>query len=246
MYISVLLPSILALIALYKNKLTLPGLIAAWIMGIIITYFGGISAFIALALTFILTIMSDKLKKTKEDKRRNIYQIFSNVLTCSVSLVLYYFFKNEVFIVVYYAVIGGSLADTLASSIGPLAKEKPIHPLTLKKMEIGESGAISILGLVVSLLGGLIIGVVYYFTYFKVLNLVLISLMGLFGSYVDSLLGALFQAKYECNKCHEYTENSIHCGLNAKLIKGIGFINNNAVNFSSNVIIFLITLLLYV
>lgn len=63
MYLSILLPSVFALFALWKKKVTKPGIIAAWLMGVIITYFGGLYAFGALALTFVLTISSDKIKR---------------------------------------------------------------------------------------------------------------------------------------------------------------------------------------
>ena len=143
MYIAVLLPSILALFALYKRKLTLSAVIAAWIMGIMITYCAGIPGFIALAGTFIGTILSDKLKKDKDDATRNVYQIFSNVLVASLCTLLYFVKKNDIFYVMYYAVIGSSLADTFASSFGALSKQEPINPINFRKMKKGESGAIS-------------------------------------------------------------------------------------------------------
>ena len=40
MYLSILLPSVFALFALWKKKVTKPGIVAAWLMGVIITYFG--------------------------------------------------------------------------------------------------------------------------------------------------------------------------------------------------------------
>ena len=67
MYLSILLPSVFALFALWKKKVTKPGIIAAWLMGVIITYFGGLYAFGALALTFVL-IFVFKLKYSTVNK----------------------------------------------------------------------------------------------------------------------------------------------------------------------------------
>ncbi len=241
MYIAVLLPSLLALFALYKNKITVSGTIAAWIMGIIITYVGGIYAFIALALTFFLTILSDKLKKKDRDEKRTIYQMFSNVLTATCALIIYYFKQSEIFIVMYYAVMGGSLADTLASSIGSLAKGKNINPLTFKKMNKGESGAVSSLGLSASFLGGFVIGAVYYLSGGDIVNYLIIIIMSALDSYADSVMGAYLQGKYKCSKCNKISEYKEHCGEKTTLIRGFNFINNDIVNLLSNIIVFITT-----
>ena len=121
MYLAVLLPSIFALYALYKKKLTNLAVLCAWVMGVVIAYCGGLFPFFALALTFVLTLLSDKLKKGEKDEKRNAYQMISNILTSFVAIVLFYVTKQDVFYVTYYVVIGTSLADTLASSLGSLS-----------------------------------------------------------------------------------------------------------------------------
>ena len=244
MYIAVLLPSILALFALYKKKITISGIIAAWIMGIIITYVGGLPTFIALALTFLLTIISDKLKKDSKDETRTIYQILSNVLTATCALIVYYFKSNEIFLVMYYAVIAASLADTLASSIGSLSKGKNINILTFSEMKKGESGAVSSLGLSASFLGGLIIGGIYYFFGGDAVNYLIIIIMSAFGSLIDSIMGAFLQGKYVCSKCKKQVEDRVHCDREAKLVKGFSFMNNDSVNLLSNVLVFIVTYLI--
>ena len=241
MYLAILLPSILALFALWKKKITVPGIIAAWIMGIIITYAGGIYSFIALALTFILTILTDKLKKKNRDEKRTIYQMFSNILTATCALIIYYFKQNEIFIVMYFAVIGGSLADTLASSIGSLSKGININPLTFKRMNKGESGAVSSLGMSASFLGGFIIGGIYYLSGGYIVNYLIIILMSALGSYVDSVMGAYLQGKFKCSKCKEIVETKFHCNKKTKLVKGLSFMNNDMVNLLSNIIVFIVT-----
>lgn len=246
LYISVLLPSIFALYALYKNKITIPGIILAWILGIIITYCGGIFAFIALALTFVLTILSDKLKKDKEDEVRTIYQIISNVLTAALCMVLYYIKGSYIFAVMYYAVIAGSLGDTFASSFGSISHEKPRNPLTFKIMKKGESGAVSIVGICASLLAGFIIAAVYYTAYKNISNSLMIVLMGGVGSYFDSIMGAITQAKYECTVCHKQVEKPIHHKKKTKLLKGYVFMDNNTVNLLSNILVFILTYIILI
>ncbi|MDD2409927.1 MAG: DUF92 domain-containing protein [Bacilli bacterium] len=241
MFLSVLFPSILALFALYKNKITNSGIILSWLLGIIICCLGGYTAFLALTIVFILTILSDKIKSTRDDKTRNIMQIISNVLTASICIVLFYFTSNNIFYIMYYCVIAGSLSDTLASSIGTLSKSKPINIFTLKKLKIGESGGVSLLGLFISLVGGMVMGSIYLIAQFNLMNFIIISVMGFLGSVFDSVIGTLFEAKYKCLKCHKKTNNKIHCMKKTKLIKGYSFIDNNMVNLLSNIFVFLIS-----
>ena len=242
MYIAVLLPSILALVALFKNKLTYAGLISAWLMAIIITYCGGLYPSIALALTFILTILSDNLKKKKDkDGKRTAYQMISNVLTCTLCTILYYYKQNDMFIVMYYAVLGGSLADTLASSIGALAKGTTYDPLTFRKMSKGESGAISTLGLAASVIGGMIVGGIHYLNGGWSYEYIIIIIMSTLGSYVDSVMGAYLQGKFKCSKCNKQVEEDKHCGRKTKLINGYAFMTNDTVNLISNIIVFIST-----
>jgi uncharacterized protein (TIGR00297 family) len=246
MYLAVLLPSVFALFALYKNKLTLPAIILSWIFGVVIAYFGDLFAFTSLVLTFILTIVSDKLKiKKKKDntlkaERRNIWQIVCNVLIPALCIVIYKICNNEKFYLLYFMVICSSLADTLASSIGSLTNKGCFNPLNFKNMKKGESGAVSFLGLGASLTAGIFVGLPYFLKNYTIINYLYIILVGFLGAYFDSLLGYLWQGKFECSKCHEIVESKWHCEKPARLIKGINFIDNNVVNFLNNFFAFVI------
>lgn len=243
MYLSLLLPSILALYALYKNKLSVPAIILAWLLGFVICYYGDYYAFAALCTTFILTILSDKIKKNKGE-RRNIYQIVCNVLIPAFSIILYKVSDNNNFYIIYYCVIGGSLADTLASSIGLLSKGVIFNPLTFKRMKKGTSGAVSLLGYLASFMGGVIIGFIYFIKVHNIKIWLLISLMAFLGSYLDSVFGVLIQGLYKCKICKKECEEKIHCNKKTTLIKGFSFVNNNVVNFLNNLCIFIISFII--
>ncbi|NLL01464.1 MAG: DUF92 domain-containing protein [Mollicutes bacterium] len=239
-----IIPTILALYAGYAKKVTIPGTLLAWLFGIIIYTWGNYPAFIALATVFILTILSDKIKKTKKDGTRNIKQMISNVLTATLCIILHYITDNNVFYIMYYCVIGSSLADTLASSIGTLSRKKPINIFTMKKIETGQSGGVSLLGIFASLCGGMIVGVIYLEVDANFSNFLLISFMGLCGSIFDSILGTIFEAKYQCIVCKKQVEEKKHCNKKTKLIKGFPMIDNNMVNLLSNIFVFVICYIL--
>jgi uncharacterized protein (TIGR00297 family) len=241
MYLSILLPSILALFALWKRKLTLSAIVLAWVIGVVVTYFGGYYVFTALAIAFILTIVSDKLKKSNKDDTRNIYQIISNVLTSALCIVLFAITDNHLFFKMFFAVVACSLGDTLSSSIGIFSRKKPINMFTFERIEKGASGGISALGCVAALLAGAIIGVIYLIYDFDLVAFSFITLFGLVGSLLDSVMGLVLQSQYRCVKCKKVVEVKKHCRHKTKQIRGFAFVDNNIVNLLSNVIVLILS-----
>lgn len=58
---------------------------------------------------------------------------------------------------------------------------------------------------------------------------------GLVGSLTDSLLGARLQVMYRCEVCGRELEKKRHCDAPALRVRGIGWMNNDAVNLISSV-----------
>lgn len=94
-------------------------------------------------------------------------------------------------------------ADTWASELGVLAVGKPRLITTLQPVPVGTNGGVSALGLAASAMGGLFIGIVFYVCGLFTLEhsdgwsqwpILLIGVgSGVFGSLLDSLLGATLQ-----------------------------------------------------
>ena len=243
--ISIILSLLLGLIVHLKKALTMPALIPAVLFSTLITYFGGITSFIILVVVFLGSIITKLFNKNKKRYKRKLIQIISNVGVGTLSLIIYKITANDIYLLVYASVMAESLADTLASDIGILSKREPINILTLKKGERGLSGNISILGLISALIGSLLIGTIYYIGIEKnIISFLIIVLSGFLGSLVDSILGASIQVKYRCEKCKKITERKEHCGKKTNYYKGIKWIDNNLVNLLSNLIIFIILLII--
>ncbi len=251
---SLLLSTTLTAVAAFKRALTKTGLVLAWTCCLIITYFGGITAFSILAATLFFTVLSDKIAGKRADPKgirrksgaRDHVRVFCNVGVGTLAMTLCGITGEHSFYLIYAAVMAGSLADSLASKFGPLAKTLPFDICTLRRTEVGISGGVTLLGLGSSLIGGVLIGCIYTLgSSFNFTNGVLIAGCGLVGSVADSVLGSLAQVKYKCPICKMVTERENHCGMPTTAIRGVRWVNNDMVNFLNNVTVFLLALMIF-
>lgn len=135
--------------------------------------------------------------------------------------------------------------DTWASELGTvLASGDPFLITTWKRVPRGTNGGVSVIGLVVSFLGGVLIGFVHFLTncYFIDGDVLRVSslqwplilfggIAGLLGSVIDSLLGATmqFSGQSEAGKIVEAPGKAV------KHISGIRILDNHSVNLISSI-----------
>jgi len=100
--------------------------------------------------------------------------------------------------------IAAANADTWASEIGKLYRDRNVSIVTFKPIKKGESGGISLLGTLASVLGSALIALSFSVMYGfatdfgmqLVVKSLLITLCGIIGSIADSYLSILLQGKY--------------------------------------------------
>ena len=135
----------------------------------------------------------------------------------------------------FAAALAAVNADTWATELGVLNPNPPRLITDLRKrVEKGTSGAISVYGTSAALLGAAIIGLLAA-VLFPTSNgsiFFLVTLSGLVGSLIDSLLGATVQAIYFCPTDNKETEkHPLHtCGTPTIQIRGWRWLNNDWVN----------------
>lgn len=139
-----------------------------------------------------------------------------------------------------------SNGDTWASELGTvISRGAPYLITTRKRVPRGTNGGVSLGGLVVSLLGGLLIGLTFFVsTVYSVDSALLLrapsqwpiiiigGIAGLFGSIVDSLLGATLQYSGMDQK-GRIVERP---GDGVKYISGRRILDNHSVNLVSSII----------
>lgn len=245
--ISVGASTALALIAVIQKALTRSAVLVAWLCSIVITFCGGITGFAILASTFAFTVIAGKIKRERraiekevhnKTGRRDTWQVFCNVGTGSIALLIGKLTGEPLFELIYAAIMASSLADSLASELGILSRGEPFDICTFRRIQRGISGGVSVLGLASSLLGAMIIAVVYSIGRgWDIGNVVFISLCGFAGALADSILGSVLQIKYRCAVCGIATEKLRHCERQTLPIKGFKCITNDTVNIMSNILV---------
>ncbi len=250
----ILTPAIIA-IAYKKRALTAGGVIAAFVVDVLISLSLGNLGFIILLTFFIGGIAVDKIKKThikagqnieKRGEYRNHTQVLANSLVAAAAAVLYFATAKPVFAIAFAASLAEAFADTAASGIG-IISGKAFDILRMKKCTPGLSGGVSVLGLVASLSAAAIVSLISLgFEFVRVNDLVIIISAGFFGALFDSLLGSWLQIKYKCTVCGAVVEREEHCGQLTEKHSGIKFINNDVVNFLSTVFAALFAAVLYI
>jgi len=225
----------------------------AFMMGWIVFGFGQF-AFSSVMLFFFFSSSlwsnlgsAQKVKLTTNAQnvnQRDAWQILANGLVPTLLLIFWFNFQESIFILLFLISFAAATADTWATEIGVLSKSEPRSILGFKKVPRGTSGGITILGTMAGFGGSVaivILGLFLFSTFlpfpFTWQNALLAAVLGLTAQIFDSILGASFQAKYQCLKCKRICEEGKHClGAGTELISGWKWMNNNVVNFLSVVI----------
>ncbi len=169
------------------------GLILALLMGVAVYYFGGVK-YLALMLIFLFFAVAATKYENRKKREMGIYEherswenVFSNGLLPTLLAIL----SSDIGPIPYITSVAAVTADKFGSELGVLS-DKPISLENLKPARPGKSGAISVLGLIVSLAGGTLIGLAAMFI-FKInpTKALFIGIAGLVGSLVDSIFGVL-------------------------------------------------------
>ncbi|KAK2523701.1 Tmem19 [Columba livia] len=268
---SVLVPLVIATQGFRKKSLDHSGALGGLVVGFILTV-ANYSFFTSLLVFFVTSSKLTKWKKDikkqidseyKEGGQRNWVQVVSNggvptelallyMIECGPGEIPIDFSKEYTASWMCLSLLGAlacSAGDTWASEIGSvMSKSKPRLITTWKKVPVGTNGAITLVGLVSSLLGGMAVGIAYFITQLIFVTdleisapqwpvIVFGAAAGLLGSIVDSYLGATMQYS-------GFDENIgmvvNHQTKDSKHISGKPILDNNAVNLFSSIIIALV------
>jgi len=242
-----LLPLTTGLIALKAKAVDFGGAIACILIGFLILIGGGLYWFTIMVVFFIVSTQFTKLRYSFKEELgfaqekggvRSWPNAMANGGVAAILAVAEFLFGGGIYGAAFLGAMASATADTLATEIGLLSKQKPKLITNLRKtVPIGTSGGVTPIGTISALFASFFIGAVATLLgiveapYIKTLTLVTAG--GIIGSIIDSILGATFQRIGLCKICQKTTEKLRHCGKPSKRLRGLNFMDNNVVNFFS-------------
>lgn len=241
-----------------RESVSISGFISMILISSIFIWNNGLLYLIVLFSMFLSSSLISKYKKEfktkltekvlKKHGPRDMVQAFSNLGVAFICFLIYVFTKNEVYIIALYCSVATSNADSWASEIGVLSTSKPVLITNFKKCKPGISGGITLLGTFSGVLGSIFIALIAVIIHdISDLNInktqlfLLISLSGIFGFILDSILGATIQIVY-INEQNEETENLAFGKIKSR---GIQLVNNDMINFISSVFVAILIVVSY-
>ncbi|KAI5745396.1 hypothetical protein M8J76_010698 [Diaphorina citri] len=228
-FAATLIPIVIATWGLKRKSLTLSGALLGVVVGFVLT----ISSYAFLSCLMVFFVTSSRVTKFRSNIKRQIEEDFKEggqrnwvQVLCNggmaTQLAVFYILdagcgeKPVDFVQDYRSswlalgILGAFSCcngDTWASEIGTvMGSGQPYLITSLKKVPRGTNGGVSLVGLLVSFIGGVVVGVAYYATLRYLVDaswlltspsqwpvIPICGFGGLAGSIIDSLLGATVQ-----------------------------------------------------
>ena len=240
-YITIGISAILAVSASFMRLLTVPAAITAAVMltaAAVFWGFTGMTLYLALfALSSLIGAVGGKKRKErvmrihKRTGARKVVQVLANGLPALVMTAIWFFTGLAPFKVAAAASLAAGFADSVAGDVGMLSRGKTVSVLGFKRVESGISGGITLAGSIATVLASALgAAIPAFFGEYGAALFGVGTLGAVAGCTLDSVLGASVQALYRCGECGRETERTECCGKPTELVRGFGFINNDAVN----------------
>ncbi|WP_100406808.1 DUF92 domain-containing protein [Bacillus solitudinis] len=234
---------ILSMIAYILKKLTKSGAVTAVLVGMSIVFGLGLPGLLLLGVFFVSSNLLGYFQKERKENdiiekgnQRDGWQVLANGGMAAILALIYGFFPSSILICAFVTSLAAANADTWASEIGILSKQRPLHIITWKRVNSGTSGAVTAVGSAGAFAGSFLIVVCSIFfwwssSYNSHIFLLAFTIAGFLGNLIDTLAGAALQVLYRCKVCKIETEQTLHCHEATEHISGLKWVNNDTVNF---------------
>ncbi|HWQ63212.1 MAG TPA: TIGR00297 family protein [Methanospirillum sp.] len=180
------------------------GLFSAALVGILLIVFAGISWFMIMLAFFILgaaaTRYQMEYKKSLHVEQesggvRGYINVFANGLVSVVAAVCFGVSHHPVFIAVYLGSVATAASDTVAGEIG-VCSGRPYLITTLKPVDEGTNGGVSLTGEIAGLFAAVFIGACAVLLGVADIPVFIACVAGgLIGANIDSLIGEVLENK---------------------------------------------------
>jgi uncharacterized protein (TIGR00297 family) len=161
----------------------------------------------------------------------------ANGITASIFAALLAIRQDMVLLVGLAGALAAVNADTWSTELGVLARKKPRLITTMKVVDPGTSGGITLEGTLAGLAGAALIAIIAGIAKQDGILLLAVTLGGISGARLDSFLGATVQVIYYCPEEEKETERypTHTCGASTSYLRGWRWFSNDLVNLFASV-----------
>jgi uncharacterized protein (TIGR00297 family) len=235
-----ILAGIVAAGAWRVRSLSASGAVAAFVVGTIVFGWKGWPGAAVLFAFFIPSALLSRVGRARKRAlldvgkhgARDAWQVLANGGVAAACALPYGDRYAPLLAAAFAGAFAAAAADTWGTEIGTLVRAAPRSILTLRPIATGMSGGITAGGTAATIAGGAVVAAAAAGAH--VAPFVPVAAAGIAGAFVDSILGASLQALRWCPSCDAACEtNPHHCGTPTSLRRGLGWLENDAVNIAA-------------
>jgi len=240
-----ILAALISLVARQARSLTTTGAIAATLVGTLAVAADWAWGALLIVYFAASSVLSHVGKASKERRTASIVakggardatQVLANGAMFAAAAFAFIIRPDIRWIILGAASLAASAADTWATEIGTLYGVNPRSILTWHVVPAGTSGAVSTIGTLAAIAGAAFVAFVVSLLGWTPIVARNIMIGGVAGAIIDSLLGATIQSRRWCDTCQCETERAVHdCGTATRQLRGVAWLDNDMVNFLSNI-----------
>ena len=200
--IEFLLPLLLAVAAIMTRALDYKGIIAGLALAYITLVTQNVFWLIILLGFFVVATWATRCKekrklryKTEKQRIRTVKHVLANGSIAVIMAVLAYHYSNPLFFFGFIGALATATADTLSSEIGMISSKAPRLVTTFKRVPTGTEGAVSLLGTTAAIAAAAFIGVLGLLVFNSYHVVVIATVVGVAGCFIDSFVGATLETK---------------------------------------------------
>lgn len=235
--LALLLGAAVAVAASVFRSLSTSGAIAATLVGtaalMATGWWGGVALLtFFLGSTIVSRLCPDPAAASGEAKggERDAWQVLANGGAPVVGALLALRTPGAPFWVITIG-LAAAAADTWATSFGGMSGTAPRSIISGAVVPAGTSGGVTLKGTAGGVLGAATLALIGLIATRDPQLATGALLIGTAGMFLDSLLGALAQARFRCDHCSVTTERPVHrCGTRTVQIGGVRWLTNDGVN----------------
>jgi uncharacterized protein (TIGR00297 family) len=244
--VGLLVASGISLAARAARSLSTSGAVAATVVGTLAVA-AGWNWGALLILYFVSSTILSKVGKSRKEARtsaivakggqRDAIQVLANGGVFALAAVAMLVAPSARWIALGAGSLAAAAADTWATEVGTLFGGTPRSVLGWRPVPAGTSGGVSLIGTLAAVAGSAFIAIITTSFGWTPKLAVAVAVGGIVGAMVDSVVGATIQSRRWCDACEQETERETHdCGTETRRLRGVRWLDNDAVNFVSNTV----------